>query len=232
VLPCALGKFGLVVARLFSERFPDRLESWSDSSPIRGWCSILQLSAIERMKIMNATKTPRTNLLSKWTGALLVLGLFPCAPSWAASPAGSPGNAKNDLSISLTAKRVVTQADGKERLMPADRAFPGEVIQYDALYQNQTAKPLHAVAPTLPIPGGMVFVPNSASPAPTEASLDGKTFQKIPIVRKVTLPNGEQKEMEVSPTEYRALRWHAGELAAGANTTVTARTRLIPVGNQ
>jgi hypothetical protein len=36
---------------------------------------------------------------------------------------------------------------------------------------------------------------------------------------------------EVSATEYRALRWHASDLAAGAKTTVTARTMLALAGN-
>jgi uncharacterized repeat protein (TIGR01451 family) len=181
---------------------------------------------------MKAMKTRRTDLLAKLTGLLLSLGLITGGHTWAASPSVQSANAKNDLAISLTAKRVIKQADGKEKLLAADRAFPGEVIQYDALYVNQTAKPLTSVSPTLPIPNGMIFVPNSATPAPAEASLDGKSFQKIPIMRKVTTPAGEEKEEEIPATEYRALRWQAGDLAAGATTTVTARTKLVPAGNQ
>ena len=177
-------------------------------------------------------QTSRRDLLAKLTGVLLGLGLIPGGLAWAASPTVQRGNAKNDLAISLTAQKVVKQADGKEKLLAADRAFPGEVIQYDALYRNQSAKPLSNVSPTLPIPNGMVFIPDSAAPAPAEASLDGKIFQRIPIMRKIRMPNGEQKEEEVPATEYRALRWQAGDLAAGATTTVTARTKLIPVGNQ
>jgi len=179
---------------------------------------------------MKTTKTVRTNLLHQRAGALLGAALI--LAGLLAAGNTSAQTAKNDLAISLTAKKVVTQADGKEKLVAADRAFPGEVIQYDALYVNQSAKPLTSVAPTLPIPNGMVFVAASASPAPTEASLDGKKFERLPIVRKVTMPNGEEKEIEVPATEYRALRWKAGDLAAGGKTTVTARTKLVPVSNQ
>jgi len=126
----------------------------------------------------------------------------------------------------------VLQADGKERLVVADRAFPGEVIQYDALYENQSAKPITSVAPTLPIPVGMVFVPESASPVPSEASLDGKKFEPLPIVRKVRMPSGVETEVEVPASEYRALRWEAGNLAPGAKTTITARAKLVPVSNR
>lgn len=175
---------------------------------------------------MKAMNTKQTNLLGRLTAGLLGAGLILGGSSWAAAPAAQ--NSKNDLAIALTARKVVKLADGKERLLPADRAFPGEVIQYDAQYVNQSAKPLNNVAPTLPIPTGMVLVPESASPSPAEASLDGRTFQPIPLTRKVRLPNGEEKEEVVPATEYRALRWHIGDMAAGTKTLVSARTRLVP----
>ena len=184
------------------------------------------------MMTMNSTNKTRTHWFAKLTGPLLGISLIFGGSSWAASPTVQSASAKNDLAISLTAKKVVVQSDGKEKLVAADRAFPGEVIQYDALYVNQSAKPLTSVAPTLPIPNGMAFVPESASPAPSEASLDGKKFEPLPILRKVRMPSGVEKEVEVPATEYRALRWKAGDLAAGEKTTITARTRLLPVSNQ
>lgn len=177
---------------------------------------------------MKASRKVRTLLSVKLTTALLGLGVIIAGMSWADSPKAQ--NQSGDLAISLEARKVVKQSDGQEKLLPADRAFPGEVVQYDALYFNQSPKPLQNVSPTLPIPNGMVFVPQSAKPSPAEASLDGRKFEPIPIKRKVTLPNGDVTEQEVSPTQYRALRWHLGDMAAGAKTTVTARTKLVPVG--
>jgi hypothetical protein len=40
-------------------------------------------------------------------------------PHLAASPSAPSAGAKNDLAISLTAKKVVKSTDGKERLLPA-----------------------------------------------------------------------------------------------------------------
>ena len=68
----------------------------------------------------------------------------------------------------------------------------------------------------------------SAKPAPAEASLDGRTFAPIPLKRRVTLPTGEVQEQEVPPSEYRALRWQAGDLAPGSRTAIAARTRILP----
>ena len=141
--------------------------------------------------------------------------------------ADSPqGNSKSPLAIALTAQKVVKQSDGVEKFLAADRVLPGEVIQYDALYQNQGQRPLNNVAPTIPIPAGMIFLPDSATPAPLEASLDGKTFERIPLKRKVAMPSGETQEQEVPAAEYRALRWQLGEMAPGARVTLVARTRI------
>ncbi len=177
---------------------------------------------------MNAPRKTRTNRTLLLTSALVGIGLLVGQTTWAeASKAPAP---KNDLAISLTAQKVLSQANGQEKLVPAEVAFPGEVIQYDALYSNQSASQISHVSPVLPIPRGMVYVPDSAKPAPAEASLDGRKFEPIPLRRVVSLPNGEQKEEEVPPSQYRALRWNLGEMAAGAKATVTARAKLVPVG--
>lgn len=175
---------------------------------------------------MKTTRTVTTT--RQFTGALLAAGLLlgGLIANETAAAESSQRKTKSPLAIALTAQKVVKQSDGKEKLLAADRALPGEVIQYDALYQNQGALPLNNVAPTLPIPAGMVFLPDSATPAPFEASLDGKTFERIPIKRKVTMPSGETREQEIPATEYRALRWQLGEMVPGARATLVARTRI------
>src|SRR5438105_1063074 len=53
---------------------------------------------------------------------------------------GKPAHAqpKNDaVTINLTAEKVVAN-DGKESLESADKAKPGDLIQYDAAYRNTT----------------------------------------------------------------------------------------------
>ena len=174
-------------------------------------------------------KTTRnvTTTIRKFTAALLCAGFLLNAASRAAEPRAAKG--KSDLTIALTAQKVMKQSDGSEKLLAADRALPGELIQYDTLCQNQGAKALNNVAPMLPIPAGMVYVADSASPAPAEASLDGKTFSAIPLKRKVTMPTGEVTEQEVPATEYRALRWKLGEMAPGAKTVLVARTRIAAI---
>jgi uncharacterized repeat protein (TIGR01451 family) len=132
----------------------------------------------------------------------------------------------NDVVVSLKAYKVVRATDGKEVLQAADRAMPGEVIQYDALYRNQGRTGVRNLQPTLPIPAGLEYLPDSAKPAPSKASVDGKNFAPIPLMRQVALPDGKTKEEPVPTSTYRALRWELGDLDSGRNAVVSARARL------
>jgi uncharacterized repeat protein (TIGR01451 family) len=134
--------------------------------------------------------------------------------------------AKNDVVVTLKAQKVMRGVDGTEVLKVADRATPGEVIQYDATYKNQGKDGVRNLVPTLPIPPGLEYIPDSAKPAPAKASLDGKTFEPLPLKRQVKLPTGETVEQPVPPSEIRALRWELGDLDSGAAAQITARARL------
>lgn len=157
--------------------------------------------------------------VSAWvSGAAVAMALMGAGPAGAES--------KSDVAVSLVAQKVSVGKDGKEELRPADRAFPGEVVQYDAHYRNQAKKAVRALEPTLPIPRGLEYLPDTAKPAPSQASLDGKTFAPVPLTRRVTLPDGSFKDEAIPASEYRALRWSIGDLDAGKAVTVTARARL------
>jgi uncharacterized repeat protein (TIGR01451 family) len=127
----------------------------------------------------------------------------------------------------LTAKKVTADAKGKEKLESADTAKPGEVIQYEATYRNQSDKDVSNLKATVPIPVGMELLADSAKPSPAEASLDGKTYEAFPLKRTVTLPDGTTAEEAVPLSQYRSLRWNVGDLKAGKSASVTARAKLI-----
>jgi uncharacterized repeat protein (TIGR01451 family) len=156
--------------------------------------------------------------------ALILAQILAVQPSFAQSPP-----APCDLTMTLVAQKVIKTSDGKEELKPADRAFPGEVVQYDTTCQNQTDKPMSNVQPMLPIPKGMEYLPSTAQLPPAEATLDGGRFEAIPIKRKYRLPDGTEEEREVPATEYRGLRWRIPEIAPGAKVTVVARVRILPI---
>jgi hypothetical protein len=159
----------------------------------------------------------RLHALRSVAGALLLLAFF----------AGHAfGQNAGDVHVTLKAQKVLRTKDGKELLQMADRAFPGEIIQYDALYKNQGKQGVHNLQPTLPIPAGLEYLPELSAPAPAKASVDGQNFEAIPLMRSVPAPGGGVKQEPVPYSEYRALRWEIGDLDSGKTAVVSARARL------
>jgi uncharacterized repeat protein (TIGR01451 family) len=136
--------------------------------------------------------------------------------------------AGGDVSVVLTAQRV-TLVNGKEALVSAERTRPGDVIEYRAEYRNAGSRPVKELAATLPVPRGMEFLPRTAAPEPILASLDGKTFEPVPLQRRVRLANGREVTRDVPAAEYRFLRWSLGTLGARETRTVAARVRVSPL---
>jgi uncharacterized repeat protein (TIGR01451 family) len=130
-----------------------------------------------------------------------------------------------DVKVSLVAQRVVI-ADGKETLVEADKAKPGDTIQYAATYRNVGQGTAVNVGATVPIPAGLEFVADSAKPAAEQASVDGKNFSPIPLMHEVKNAAGAMESQPVPLSQYRALRWTIKELPAGSNATVSVRARV------
>jgi uncharacterized repeat protein (TIGR01451 family) len=130
-----------------------------------------------------------------------------------------------EVTVQLTASKVV-KTTGKETLEPADKMKPGETVEYKAVYKNSDSKTVRDLKADLPVPAGMQFVPNTATPAAPMASTDGVTYSKLPLIRKVKGSDGQMHDEPVPVSEYRSLRWELGELPAGASKTVSARMLL------
>ena len=141
----------------------------------------------------------------------------------AASEPAKP--ATGSVAVELTAQRV-TKAQGKEVLVAADQAKPGELIEYRALYRNDGANEAKGLMATLPIPRGTQYVAGSATPRGVEASLAGRTFAPVPLTRSVKTADGRTVVQEVPVSEYRTLRWPLGVLPTKQSRTVAARVRV------
>ena len=136
--------------------------------------------------------------------------------------------AQSDVTVNLTAQRVIASTGGKETFAPGDQARPGDVLEYRATYHNSATSRVRQLAATLPVPKGMTFVPGTASPG-VLASLDGKTFEPLPLKRRVKLADGREVVREVPASEVRWLRWPLGTLDAKTDRVVRARVRVEPV---
>jgi len=133
------------------------------------------------------------------------------------------------LESTLVARKVVV-AEGRESLVDAADARPGDVIEYVATYRNTGKDAIRGLKAALPIPPQTEYIPGSARPAKAQASLDGKAFADMPLRRKTTR-NGQAIDEPVPWREYRAIRWDAGDLAAGDTLPFTIRVRVIDERN-
>jgi uncharacterized repeat protein (TIGR01451 family) len=136
--------------------------------------------------------------------------------------------AEGDVSVALSAYRV-TMSQGKEAYVPAEQARPGEVIEYRATYKNTGKQAVNDLMATLPIPQGLEYLPKTAQPVRLLASVDGKNYEAVPLVRRVKGADGRIVVRDVPLSEYRSLRWPMGSLAARAEAQVRARMRVTPL---
>ena len=164
--------------------------------------------------------------------ALFGVGLFVVAVpqkgvSQPVSSKVAAGQSKQTGSVQSTLKAFrVTMEKGKEVLVPATSAKPGDLIEYQARYTNGTGAPVRSLSPSLPVPEAMIYVGNTARPRGFQASVDGKKFGSAPLRRTVKGADGKSKIEFIPLSQYRVLRWNLGTLAPGASKTVSARMRL------
>src|SRR5258708_13724238 len=118
-----------------------------------------------------------------------------------------------ELKSVLVAYKVVT-ANGAEQIQSADKAKPGDVVEYVAEYQNTDKRPVREVMAKLPIPSGMVYVPETASPAGALASTDDINYAPVPLKRSVPGPDGNMAQQLVPYSDYRPLPRTPGETPA------------------
>lgn len=147
--------------------------------------------------------------------------------AWATTSAAMAADAATLLQVKLTASKLVLLANGAEQRLPADSVRPGDILEYRAVYRNRGSVSARNVQATLPIPhGGLEYLPSATHPRTVRASLDGKRFARLPLMRSVTLAHGMKELRPVPLSEYRFLRWDLGDIAAGRSATVSSRMRL------
>ena len=150
---------------------------------------------------------------SSMTLWLTALGISLCLPLLA------------EVKVVLQASKIVV-VNGAEQRESADKAKPGEVIEYVAEYRNAAKSPVSNVVATLPVPAGMEYLPNSASPGQVMASTDEHNYAPVPLKRMVRNADGKMVEQEVPYSEYRSLRWKLGEIPGETSKSVKARMKV------
>lgn len=140
-----------------------------------------------------------------------------------------PAWAQGALQSELQAWLVTSQTDGTESFVPANAVEPGQVIEYRTIYTNAGASSISGLTVIGPVPAGTRYIGDSAA-TPVghafQASIDGgSSWHSEPLVRRVTLPDGTQKEQVIPPSEYTHVRWQAAD-PLGADDSQEYRYRV------
>lgn len=114
---------------------------------------------------------------------------------------------------------IVKEVAGEEVLESADVANPGDVILYQATFENRGDSVLSEIKPTIPIPASLVYVDGSAKPEPQAFSVDGVNFRPFPALDSAGEP--------MDPAAIRALRWHLETLEAESPFNPQLRAKLV-----
>ncbi|MQR01209.1 hypothetical protein [Glaciimonas soli] len=172
--------------------------------------------------------------LNAWSVLILtlILSVF-VTPAMAlnTAAAASSSASQSQIESQLSANRIEASANG-EQLKSADKAGPGDVVEYRARYVNKGNSGVNSLVAVLPIPVGATYLDGTAkstNAGTPQASLDGVSFAAMPLKRVIKAADGKEKQELVPYAEYRALRWNLGQLAAGKEALVSLRVRINPV---
>jgi len=127
-------------------------------------------------------------------------------------------HAEDALKMQLSANKVVTNSEGKVSYVPVNTTPAGTIVQYKATYSNTINQDIQDLEVVLPIPANMAFN-GEAMPASAQASIDGKNFADMPLMRKV-----DGKMVKIPYSEYRSLRWNIKLLPANKSAAVAMNT--------
>lgn len=133
------------------------------------------------------------------------------------------------VSSVLEAYRITVNDNGEEIAVETTEVAPGDFIEYRLTYTNNLDESVSSLSAILPIPIGMEYILETATPKPEGASLSntGNAFQPVPLTRQVRQPDGTTTQEEVPGREYRRLRWLVPSLEAGDQVILVARVKVI-----
>ena len=153
--------------------------------------------------------------------------------------------AKTQVRLELSSYKVTTYTDEQghklERLEPALKVSPGDVLEWRLRAVNTSGQRLKNVALVIPIPPQTYYLEGTAAPLKIkrgkqevvvlpEFSYDGgKHYGRPPLYKEVTVEeNGKKvvKKVQVAPEEYTHVRWVLSEMDPEQAVEVFLRTKV------
>jgi uncharacterized repeat protein (TIGR01451 family) len=131
-----------------------------------------------------------------------------------ALPAQADSN-EGGLTGIIEAFRVVVNEDGIEKLLPAEKARPNDIIEYKLTYKNNSNTPLQNLVITDPVPAEAVYIAESAH-LPQEGRVqfsvdEGQSYHAWPVKVLIETADGEQVWKDAAPEQVTHIRWTLDE---------------------
>jgi len=130
--------------------------------------------------------------------------------------------------VNLKQFKVTTGAKGETKLGDASLVLPGDVIEYQATYNNRSPTVL-AVTATLPVPEAVEYIRDSAKSKPSlphSVAQKDSQFAQEPLIKKVTTIGGAILSQPVPFADYRFVRWDLGRLLPNTSVEVSIRATV------
>lgn len=156
---------------------------------------------------------------------LLLLAMFGLSAAW------SVAHADGELQSELKAFLVTVDDSGNESLTPASEAEPNQVLEYRLVYTNKSETAYKNLIINGMVPANTEYVAKSSGSEVKHnlvVSINrGNTYQAEPVMRKIKLADGTEKEEVVPASEYTNLRWKSQEaIQPEQKQTFTYRVRV------
>lgn len=147
---------------------------------------------------------------------------------------GGSAYAKPKIEIAIQATKEVVEVgkDGqkKRKVVPAQKASAGELVQYTITYTNSGDEVARNAVIDDPVPEGTVYQGDSATGAGTEITFSndgGKTFAPAPkLTYEMKLPGGKVEKRTATPSEYTHIRWTVAEVPPRATGKVSFTVKV------
>lgn len=138
--------------------------------------------------------------------------------------------AKPRLEISIAQEKEIVDGAHKARLVPAQAAAPGDLVQYTLSYANKGDEVARDAIIDDPIPKGTTYIANSAAGAGAEVTFSsdgGKTFAApVKLTYELRLPSGAVEKRIATPSDYTHVRFTIRQVPPGATGSVAFRVRV------
>lgn len=122
-----------------------------------------------------------------------------------------------EVKTQLISAKVIKNDKGIIEKVEATNAYPGDILEYTFIIDNQEEEIIKNLNPAIPVPSGTTLVPKTGKPSNYLVSINGRDYYPYPIE-----VNGEPIEL----SNYKSIGWNVNELKPGEKAEFQMQVKL------